>query len=146
MRLDDIHREWAADSALAVSEELDREASRTPQLHAKYSRYLSDERMALVNLEIESEKLTQDKTDWLTGVMPEEDMRARGWEPELRRVLTKDVDKRLQVDDDVVNMRKRMAVQREKVDALVSIVKMIMNRNFVVKNMIDWVKFKSGVN
>lgn len=143
MKLDDIHSSWAKDSAIDELE-LDREARAIPVLHAKYLRMMSDERMILKRLQYEHDELRTAKIDRLSGKMPEEELKRRGWEPEPRRFLKEDLNNAIAADRDVIDLKLRIALQQEKVDVLDSIVRMVMNRNFAIKSAIDWVKFKSG--
>lgn len=145
MKLEDIHSEWERDAAVKDTANLDAEASETPKLHAKYLRYMGNERMIMKDLEEDLVKLVFDKTEYYTGKMPKEELDARGWKPEQRRILSGDVDRYVKADKEVSTLKLRIALQKEKVDELESIVKMVMNRNFVIKSMIDWIKFKNGV-
>lgn len=144
MRLEEIHAMWSEDSNVD-NVDLDRESGRTPVLHAKYLRLLSEERMILHTLNEEMNELKAAKTERLLGHMTKEELDRRGWEPERRRIMKPDVSEHLMADPEVIKLRLRIALQKEKCDTLDSIVKMIMNRNFVMKNMIDWRKFTAGV-
>jgi Recombination, repair and ssDNA binding protein UvsY len=145
MKLDQIHEEWSKDCIIDDTE-LARESSRIPILHSKYLRYLSNERMTLKTLDGEYAELRQDKSDRLTGVMSKEELDIRGWLPERRRYLKGEIEQALESDRDVIEMNLRMALQKEKADVLDSIVRSIMNRNFIVGNMINWKKFTAGVS
>ena len=144
MRLEEIHAMWAEDSAIDEVE-LDKESGKTPRLHAKYLRMMSEERMVLKAIEEELNELKTAKTERLLGNMSKEELDRRGWEPERRRILKPDVSDHLMSDPDMVKLRLRVALQKEKCDSLDSIIKMIMNRNFVMNNMISWRKFTAGV-
>lgn len=143
MKLDDIHYEWEADAKIDETE-LDSECRRIPVLHSKYIRFLSGERMTLRKLEHEARELETAVRDRLNGVMTKEDLEARGWEPERRKFLRDDLNNAVATDSEVVELKLRISLQHEKVDVLEAIVKMIANRNFVIKSMIDWIKFKTG--
>ena len=41
-------------------------------------------------------------------------------------------------------MQEKIAYQKEKINYLESIIKTVVNRNFLIKNIIDWRKFTSG--
>lgn len=145
MKLDEIHSAWAEDSRIDKTE-LGVESSRTPVLHAKYLRLLSDERMTYEKLKADFEVLKVAKSDRLLGTMPKEELDRRGWEPERRRFLKGEIEGQLSADRDLIEMRLRIALQKEKCDVLESIVKLISNRNYVVGNMITWQKFVAGAN
>lgn len=143
MKLEAIHAEWEVDSRIDETE-IVREEGRIPLLHAKYLRLLSEERMLKRKLEEDLRVMEADVADRLTGVMSQEDLESRGWSPERRRYLRSEVSPAVQVDPQVVELKLRVALQAEKVDVLDSIVRSIMNRNFILKGMIDWIKFRSG--
>jgi hypothetical protein len=145
MKLEDIHDEWAKDSRIDETA-VDHESTKIPQLHAKYLRLLSNERMLMKKLEGEILELKQAKADRLTGVMSKEELDSRGWEPERRRYLKGELDDAISSDKDIINLNLRAALQKEKVEVLDSIVRMVTNRNFILKNIIDWKKFISGVS
>ena len=47
-------------------------------------------------------------------------------------------------DQQVIDMSLRVGIQDEKVSYLESIIKMINNRGFQIKSIIDWAKFTQG--
>ncbi len=48
-------------------------------------------------------------------------------------------------DPDIIKHNLRMSAQKEKVDFLDSVLRMISNRSFQLKGVIDWEKFKVGI-
>ena len=50
----------------------------------------------------------------------------------------------LESDKDTIDIQEKIAYQKEKIEYLESIIKTIVNRNFLIKNIIDWRKFTSG--
>ncbi len=143
MKIDDIHSEWETDCRIDDTA-LDSVAGRIPILHSKYLRYLSNERLLKKKLDTDLSELRQAKSDRLLGLMSKSELDARGWEAEKRRYLKGEVEHALAADSDVSTLSLKIAFQQEKCDVLDSIVKMVMNRNFIVKSMIDWKKFISG--
>jgi len=143
VKLEDIHREWAADAVIDQTE-LDTVARNIPLLHAKYLRYMSDERMQLKKIQHEHDELENAKIDRLSGKMTQEDLAKWGWQPEPRKYMKEQIFQALKADKDIIEMKLRIAIQQEKVDVLDNIVRAVSNRNFIIKSMIDWCKFKSG--
>jgi hypothetical protein len=47
-------------------------------------------------------------------------------------------------DKEIIEMNLRIGYQLEKIELLDSIIKSIMNRNFIIKNAIEWTKFTQG--
>ena len=78
--LDDYFDLWAEDSKIDRTE-LGEESIKIPQLHHKYYKMYSLERLNLVKLQEEMKILKKDKIEYYTGTMAEEDLKERGWEP-----------------------------------------------------------------
>ena len=143
MKLEEIHDMWTQDCEINRIE-LGEEALKIPKLHSKYLRMFSEERMVLRKLLEDRGALRLLKTDYYRGVLPEEDLRANGWEPFRLSVLKSDLPTYLDADKDVVRINLKISVQQEKVDTLEAIIKSISNRGFLIKSAIDFEKFKVG--
>ena len=143
MKLDEILDMWSLDCDIDRTE-LGQEALKIPKLHSKYLRHYTEERLILRKLEEEKRELIKMKHDYYRGIMPEEDLKANGWEPFQLNVLKSDVPMHIDADQDVIKINLRMAMQNEKVDALESIIKSISNRGYLIKSAVDYEKFKVG--
>jgi|LauGreDrversion2_6_1035139.scaffolds.fasta_scaffold217511_1 hypothetical protein len=143
MKLDEIHELWSQDCNINRIE-LGEEALKIPKLHSKYLRMFSDERLMLRKLEEDKNTLKLLKIDYYRGVLPEEDLRANGWQPFRLSVLKSDLSLYLDADQDVIKINLRISVQQEKVDTLEAIIKSISNRGYLIKSAIDFEKFKVG--
>ena len=143
MKLDEIHALWSQDCDINRIE-LGGEALKIPKLHSKYLRMFSDERMLLRKLEEDRSTLKLLKIDYYRGVLPEEDLRANGWEPFRLSVLKSDLPMYLDADQDIIKINLKISVQQEKVDTLEAIIKSISNRGYLIKSAIDWERFKVG--
>ena len=144
MTLDQLHELWSKDANIDRTE-LGEEANKIPQLHSKYYKFYSTERLVLRKLQEELKQLTFDKSQWLQGNMDRDDMKARGWEPNPLKILKADLDAHIDSDQEVVDFKLKIAYQQEKVDFLDSAIKYLTNRGFNLKAAIDWEKFKMGV-
>jgi hypothetical protein len=51
----------------------------------------------------------------------------------------------MDADEDLVKIRSKIDLQKAKVEYLDSIIKGINNRQWVIRNAIEWRKFMSGV-
>jgi len=143
MKLDDIMEMWSEDCNVNRLE-LGEESLKLPKLHSKYLRIFTEERLLLRRLEGERKELILLKHDYYRGVMPEEDLRSNGWEPFRLNVLKSDIPMYIEADQDIVKLNLRVAMQQEKVDALESIIRSINNRGYLIKNAIEFEKFKVG--
>jgi hypothetical protein len=113
-------------------------------MHAKYLRMMSEEKMTLRRMEEERKQLYKLKHDYYSGVLPEDDLRSNGWEPNRLKILKSDMGLHLDADQDMAKSNLRIAMQQEKVDVLEQIIRHISNRGFLIKSMIDWQKFQVG--
>ena len=69
------------------------------------------------------------------------------WDPAIpfqRKVIRNDLDKHIQSDKDIIKLSLTIDFHTANANYLEDIIKTIHSRNFVVKNMIDILKFQSG--
>ena len=143
MKLDDIMDMWSED-CIVDRTELGEESLKLPKLHSKYLRIFTEERLLLRRLENERKELLLQKHDYYRGVMPEEDLKSNGWEPFRLNVLKSDIPMYMEADQDIIKINLRISMQQEKVDSLESIIRSINNRGYLIKNAIEYEKFKVG--
>jgi len=125
--------------------ELGDESIRIPQLHSKYLNIYHDESLVLRKLDADWKTLRRQKWEFYNGKMSEQDLKALGWQPFSLRVLRQDLDVYMESDPDIIRHSSKIDLQKTKVDYLDSILKGINNRQWVIRNAIDWRKFMSGV-
>jgi Recombination, repair and ssDNA binding protein UvsY len=143
MKIDEIFEQWEKDSQVDKTELGDASLD-TPKLHHKYFQFLVKERLTLRKYETELKQLKLDKYEFLTQG-PNEETKDKGWRlPARGMVLKGDIPMYLDADDDIVNLSLKIGLQQEKIELLESIVKIIMNRNYIIRNAIDWQKFTMG--
>jgi hypothetical protein len=140
---DDIHELWAVDCKIDETN-LARESKRIPELHNKYYTLYYKEVLRVKKLKADYKTLEQDKREYYDGSMAEEDLRDRGWKPYQKKVLRNEVDKYIQSDQDVINLSLKIDYHSERAKFLEDIIKTIHSRNFIIKNMIDIMKFQAG--
>ena len=145
MRLEEIQELWNRDREIDYTE-LGTESIRIPQIHDKYLKIYTDERIKLRGLEFELSKLVRAKTDWYAGRMSQEDLEERGWDQFLGRLLKNEISNYIESDNDVIKIKQHIAILQEKNNYLDSIIKMVSNRGFQIKNALDWLKFSHGTN
>lgn len=125
--------------------ELGDESTRIPQLHGKYINIYHDESLVLRKLEADYKTLRKQKWEYYNGKLSQEELNALGWEPFGHRILRQDMDIYMDSDADMVRIVSKIEMQRAKVDYLDSVIKGINNRQWVIRNAIEWRKFMSGV-
>jgi len=143
MLFDDIRKMAEADLKFNETE-LDTESLRIPQLHGKYLNMLYDEKLVLRKWRNELSSLLKLKWEYYTGKISEEQLKELGWEPFELRILKQDVELYIESDPEVIQKKDRVFVQEEKVNYLESIIKMISNRQYHIRDAITWRKFING--
>lgn len=124
---------------------LDRESANTPQLHNKYLTFYMDEKLRLKKLKSEQSILRKNKWLYYTGRMSKEELDQLGWEPFELNILKTEADELIEADSDWIKLDEKVTFQQEKVDYLENIVKIINNRQWQIRAIIDWIKFTQGV-
>ena len=145
MKLEDIQELWHRDREIDYTE-LGTESIRIPLIHDKYLKIFTDERIRLKGFEFELSKIVRAKTEYYSGKMSQEELERRGWEQYLGRLLKNEIAKYIESDDDVLKLKQQLVVLQEKVNYLDSVIRMINNRGFQIKNALDWLKFSHGNN
>jgi len=125
--------------------ELGDESTRIPQLHGKYINIYHDESLVMRKLEADYKTLRKQKWEYYNGKMSQEELTRLGWEPFGHRILRQDMDIYMESDEDMIRIVSKIEMQRAKVDYLDSVIKGINNRQWVIRNAIEWRKFMSGV-
>jgi len=143
MDTNDIASLWAKDSPIDETN-LVGESKRIPELHSKYYNLYYREVLRVKKLKAEYKELEMEKRNWYDGSMAEEDLREKGWKPFQRKVIRNDLDKHIQSDKDIIKLSLTVDFHTANANYLEDIIKTIHSRNFIVKNMIDILKFQAG--
>ena len=124
--------------------ELDIESMSIPQLHNKYLNLYTDEKLLYQKLNGEYSKLKKLKWEYYTGKLDQEALEELGWEQFQLKILKQDIHLYMESDDDLQKSSNKVAYQMEKVNYLESILKSINNRQWNIRNAIEWRKFING--
>jgi len=144
MNLTEIQTLWSKDSEVDRTE-LGNEATRIPQLHSKYFKLFSTERLKLRQMELLSKQLYVDLWEYYQGNFDYEMCEQKGWEPFQLKILKSDIQLYIDRNQDWVDNQLKMAMQKEKADFLESIIKSLNGRGFNINAAINWEKFKVGI-
>ena len=143
MDTNDIAALWAKDSVIDETN-LVGESKKIPQLHSKYYNLFYREVLLVKKLKAEYKELERLKREYYDGSMAEEDLREQGWKPFRLKVLRNDVDKYIQSDKDIIKLSLTIDYHTANSNYLEDIIRTIHSRNFIIKNMIDMLKFQAG--
>jgi len=143
MDTNDISTIWASDAPIDETN-LVGESKRIPLLHSKYYNMYYREVLRVKKLKAEYKELEMDKRNYYDGSMAEEDLRERGWKPFRLKVIRNDLDKYIQADKEVIKLSLTIDYHTANANYLEDIIKTLHSRNFIIKNMIDILKFQAG--
>ena len=143
MKFEEIQKLWSGDCHIDETE-LSQESVKIPQLHNKYLILFHDEKLRLRTMKFDHSKLLKVKREYFSGRMDETELEAYDWEPFQYKLLKADVQEYIDADENVIESKKLLALQEEKVNYLESIVKSLTTRGYLIKNAIDWKKFTEG--
>ena len=124
--------------------ELDIESLRIPSLHTKYLQLLTENSLKLKKASGELSVLKRNKWIYYTGKASEEVYKEKGDFP--LKLKTKDEERTfIEADEDIQKKKPEVEYYETVVDYLQEIVKQIGQRNFQIKNAIEWRKFEAGM-
>jgi hypothetical protein len=143
MKLEEIQLLWERDAQIDRTE-LGEESLRIPQLHSKYFKIFSQERLLFRKMEADFKQLYKNKYEWYNGSISEESLKEHEWEPNPLKILRTDIPMHLEADKDLQSLSLKMEMQKEKVEFVEAVIKSLTTRGFQIKSAIDWERFKMG--
>lgn len=143
MDIEELEKMWAKDCEIDETN-LIGESSKIPLLHSKYYKLYYRASLKATKLRYELRELEKAKTEYYNGSMAPEDLKERGWKPNPLKILRNDINKYIESDKDIIELSLRIEYQSSLAKFLEDIIKQINNRNFIIKNMIDLLKFQQG--
>ena len=144
MNIEQIQTEWDSD-CIIDDNHLDREAVRSPQLHAKYLRELITTKLKVSKYRADYNTLRQAKFRYYRGEMPRNELQERGWEQwQGIKPLKNEMDEFLTGDADLNTLNVRIEYLNTMVSMLESILGQIKSRDWEIRSAVDFKKFISG--
>jgi hypothetical protein len=144
MNIEQIKAQAELDTAIDVNH-LDEESTKVPQIHNKYLCILMDEKLLLEKYESNLKILKRDKWLYYSGKLSEEELKRKGWEPFDLNILKQDLDRFIDSDMEVITLSNKLFLQKEKVNYIESVIKIISNKMWNIRSAIEWIKFTQGV-
>jgi hypothetical protein len=143
MKIEEIYEMWAKDCEIDQTN-ISNESANIPKLHNKYFRIYMEEGMRKRQLEAKFKQLKLLKEQYYRGELDVSELKQYGWDPQPLKILRQDIPMHIDADQDIIDMSLKIGMQQEKVNYLESIIKMINNRGFQIKSIIDWERFRTG--
>lgn len=123
--------------------ELSSESLKIPYLHGKWYRMFCEEMQVMHLLKSEMAVLKKEKHEYYSGRAHDE---VYAENPLDMKVLKQDMDIYINADPEYQRLSMKLNTQQLKLDTIESFLKNINQRTFVIKNAIDFLKFRSGEN
>lgn len=144
MKLEDIVKEWESDCDIDMTN-ISRESANIPALHNKYFKIYMGEGYILRKMKFDYKQLVKLKTEYYKGELSNEELKEHNWIPQPLKILRQDIPAYIDADDDIIDTSLKIGAQEQKVEYLESIIKMINNRGYQLKTIVDYEKFKQGI-
>ena len=144
MNIEQIKAQSELDTIIDANH-LDDEASRIPQIHNKYLCMLMDEKLIHENLESKLKILRRDKWLYYSGKLSEDELKRKGWEPFDLNILKQDLDRFIDSDQDIITLSNKVFLQKEKINYIEGVAKIISNKIWNIRSSIEWIKFTQGL-
>jgi hypothetical protein len=145
MKYDELIDMWERDAKIEP-DNLDSESLKIPLIQGKYFNLFCREKAILAKLNLDLSQLRRWKRDYFLGEIPVEELVEKGIPVFARRLVKSEVDAYIDTDSDVITMLEKIAVVQTKVDLLNLLVKSINDRQWNIRNAIEFLKWKSGVS
>jgi hypothetical protein len=148
LSIDEIIKIWTQDCQID-NLNLDSSTIKFASIHAKYLQLLTEAKLSVKRQKSQLEKLKQDKWLYYSGKMTQDEMDARGWAYDPfkghSKPMKSDLDRYIDVDDEVVKSKLKLDYAEEISQALTEIIDTLRWRHQHIKNIIEWKKFAAGV-
>lgn len=103
-----------------------------------------DEKIILEKYDNQLKILKRDKWLYYSGKMSKEELKNKNWEPFDLAIIKQDVDRFVESDREVIDLSNKLFVQKEKINYIESVIKIIANKIWNIKSTIEWIKFTQG--
>ena len=140
MNIDELYNEIERDLKIDDTE-LDLESIRTPQLHNKYLKLYTTHSLQLKRLQDEYKVLYRVKWEYYTGKASPETYKEKPFDI---KVLRADIGIYIDADVDLQQLSQKVTYTKQITDYLERILREINNRNWTIRNTIEWKKFLHG--
>jgi hypothetical protein len=144
-----IRSQWDQDSKIdfefknkSYSADLAQLSLDIPFQHNKYLNFYTDLTQVKTSLEFEIKKLIKEKREYYSG---EADAKVYAEKPFGASIKTAEKMKvYLESDEDIINLEAKIVFVNQILHYLDNVLKMISQRNYHIKNAIEWEKFING--
>ena len=141
MNLESIQEMWKKDSVIDGDLYCE-ESTKIPQLHMKYMEFHNTFSLMKKEKELDMKRLIKEKWLYYKGKAPSSVYKEMPFDFKL--TTKEEINMFIESDYDIMKLQYRIDYIEQTLLYLDSVLRMINNRNFQIKNAIDWEKFKNG--
>ena len=146
VELNEILTMWETDCKIN-NMKLDDTSRDTPNLHAKYLRYLTEAKLQYKRAELKQKSLLKEKWLYYNGKMSQEELEEKGWDPDPfngLKVMKGEMEHYYDSDPEIQKSEELLEYWKTTRDTLIDIIDNIKWRHQTIRNMISWRQFESG--
>ena len=142
MTLEELKQESYKDLPVKNVENIDQESFYNQEIKAKWLDYKSRFELLLARSKGDYQVLYREKWEYYGG---KSDAKIYASKPFDFKVLKADLDKYFDADVDLIRCTAKIEYQQIMLEYLESILKVIQNRTYQIKNAIEWQRFTNGL-
>ena len=142
MNIEQLQEMWQTDCQIDT-DEYGNASIIIPQLHQRYMEYHNTFSLMKREKESDMRRLVKEKWIYYKGKAPSTVYKEMPFD--LKLTDKKELEMFITADDDVKKLQYKIDYIEQVLLFLDGVLKMINNRNFQIKNAIDWEKFKNGL-
>ena len=142
MKHDFLLSEWEKDSEINDID-LNKSSKNIPKIHAKYLGILANHKAMRISLNHKDESLRKDLEIYYSGQATADVYKKKPFDLKLKSKAA--IDKHVSTDPQIISIRNKLEYIDVIIEATEYILKQISQQNFVIKNIIDFEKFRNGI-
>ena len=108
-------------------------------------KFLMREKNELVIIQRAYYKMKRLRWEYYNGTIDHNVLDKMGWEPFLQKILKPDLPMWLDSDKELGELKDQRTRKEQLISSLEQIIKQIVERQWTIKNAIEWRKFEMGV-
>lgn len=143
--LETLKTEWETDCVID-RDRLDESSIRTANLHQKYLNVLTDYRLRLFKLEKEYLEMKGLRSRYYNGQLTKDELAEKSWQQyQYKTPLKSELERLLETDDHLLSILDRQSYIKICFEYTEEIMKSLRERNWQIRNAIEFIKFQAGV-
>ena len=141
MNLESLQELWKKDSVIDTDLYCE-ESTKIPQLHMRYMEFFNTYALMKKEREIEMRRLIREKWLYYKGKAPSKVYKEVPFD--LKLTTKEEISMFIESDEDICKLQYKIDYIEQMLTFLDGVLRQIGNRNFQIKNAIEWEKFKNG--